>query len=329
VVAFDVVSRTFTDVRARYFTADGGPPTAGALAADVALDDGMGVQQYASIAPVATPPGFVGAWESGTGSARNVVAEAFENRAPPTSMDARYVSVPVAAAATLRQQPSVAVAGNRALVVWREGTDASAVLRAVTYEVGLPLSAPSAPVQITPVSVGRPRAVALRDGGFAVVWSATGDIFARKVSSAGALAGEAVLISPISAQIQDQPAAAALEDGIAVAWHDEASDAMGSPTVRWARTGANLQRVGDAHGRLDANEVHLRRVGVGLDARTLGDHRLDARLDVLKCHGRRPREGLDLLRVDPSGLGLELVVRGLGAGRVVDRPLGEQLPRIC
>lgn len=247
VVAFDVVSRTFTDVRARYFTADGGPPTAGALAADVALDDGMGVQQYASIAPVATPPGFVGAWESGTGSARNVVAEAFENRAPPTSMDARYVSVPVAAAATLRQQPSVAVAGNRALVVWREGTDASAVLRAVTYEVGLPLSAPSAPVQITPVSVGLPRAVALRDGGFAVVWSATGDIFARKVSSAGALAGEAVLISPISAQIQDQPAAAALEDGIAVAWHDEASDAMGSPTVRWARTGANLQRVGDAH----------------------------------------------------------------------------------
>ncbi len=243
VVAFDVVSRTFADVRARFFSADGGPPAAAALAADLALDDGMGVQQYPSLAPLATPAGFVCAWESGVGSVRNVIAETFENRAPP----ATRASVPVAAAATLRQQPSVAVSGGRALVVWREGTDASAVLRAVTYGVSLPLSPPSAPVVVTPVSVGLPRAVALRDGSFAVVWSATGDIFARKVSATGALMGEAVQVNPTSAQIQDQPAAAALEDGIAVAWHDEAADEMGSPTVRWARTGANLQRMGEAH----------------------------------------------------------------------------------
>jgi hypothetical protein len=246
VVGFDVVSRSFTDVRARYFTADGGPPTAGALALDVALDDGMGVQQYPSLAPLATPAGFVGAWESGIGAVRNVVSEAFENRAPPTTADMRYVSVPVAAAGMLRQQPSVAVAGARALVVWREGSDASAVLRAVTYGVSLPLGTPSAPVQITPVAVGLPRAVALRDGSFAVVWSAMGDVFARKVSSAGALVGDAVQINPTSAQVQDQPAAASLDDGLVVAWHDESADAMGTPTVRWARTGANLQRMGDA-----------------------------------------------------------------------------------
>jgi hypothetical protein len=50
----------------------------------------------------------------------------------------------------------------------------------------------------------------------------------------------------VSAQIQDQPAAAALDDGLVVAWRDDVNDASNSPTIRWARVGANLQRVGDA-----------------------------------------------------------------------------------
>ncbi len=245
VVGFDIVSST-TDVRARFFSVDGALPTAGALASDVALDDGPGVQKYPSIAPLTSPAGLVGAWESGVGTVRNVVAEAFENRAPPVS-DPRYARVEAAAAGTHRQQPSIAVTGSRALVVWREGSDASSVLRAVTYGVNFPLSAPTTPVQITPASVGAPRAVGLRDGNFAVVWSAMGDIFARKVSAMGALMGDAVQINPISAVTQDQPAAASLEDGVVVAWHDATPDGMGSPTIRWARTGSNLQRMGDAH----------------------------------------------------------------------------------
>lgn len=245
VVSFDFVS-SVTDVHARYFTADGTLPTAGALATELALDDSMGAQKYASITPLASPAGFVGAWETGASAVRNIVAEAFENRAPPAS-DPRYARVEVAAAGTLRQQPAIAVAGSRALVVWREGSDESSVLRAVTYGVNFPLSAPSAPVQIAPAALGAPRAVALRDGSFAVVWSAMGDIFARKVSSAGALMGEAVQINPTSAAPQDQPAAATLDDGLVVAWHDATPDDAGSPTIRWARTGANLQRMGDAH----------------------------------------------------------------------------------
>ncbi len=246
VVAFDVVSRSFTDVRARYFTAEGALPTGGALMADVALDDGTGVQQFPAVAPLATPAGFVGAWESGSSTSRNVLAEAFENRAPPTSADPRYVSVPVAAAGMLRQQPSVAVAGTRALVAWREGDGATGSMRAVTYGVNLPLGNPSTPVLLASTALGSPRAVALRDGSFAVVWTASGDIFARRVTAMGALMGDVVQVNPISAQVQDQPAAAALDDGgMVVAWHDAAPDDDGA-TVRWARLGANLQRVGDA-----------------------------------------------------------------------------------
>ncbi len=246
VVAFDVSSRSFTDVRARLWDADGATPTAAALANDVALDDGAGVQQYVTVAPVASPSGFVGAWESGSSATRNVVAEAFENRAPPTAADPRYVSVPVAAAGTHRVQPSIAVAGARALAVWREGTDAAGPMRAVTYPVSLPLGAPTAAVQIAATGTGTPRAVALRDGSFAVVWSAAGDIFARRVSAMGALSGDAVQVSPVSAAVQDQPAAAALGDGLVVAWHDEAPDSDGSATVRWATLGSNLTRMGDA-----------------------------------------------------------------------------------
>jgi cysteine-rich repeat protein len=247
VVGFDVVAtgaRAFNDVRARYFTVDGAPG-AGALLSDVALDDGSGVQQNPSLTPATTVSGFVAAWESGT--VRNVLSEAFGgDRAPPTTADPRYVSVPVAAAGTQRTLPSVAVAGGRAMVVWREGTDASATLFAATYPVALPLGAPSAPAQVATATVGAPRAVALRDGTFAVVYASAGDIFARRVTAMGAPAGDPSLVSPVSAQIQDQPAAAALDDGLVVAWRDDVNDASNSPTIRWARVGANLQRVGDA-----------------------------------------------------------------------------------
>ncbi|MBK8693172.1 MAG: hypothetical protein IPN17_12960 [Deltaproteobacteria bacterium] len=91
--------------------------------------------------------------------------------------------------------------------------------------------------------------MALSDGTFALVWSAGGDIFARRLNADGAPMAAAVRVNPNPADAQDQPTAAALpEGGLVVAWRDAARDAadMEGTSVRWVRLDASLSAMGAA-----------------------------------------------------------------------------------
>jgi hypothetical protein len=247
-VAFDVADATEEDVRARYFDADGADLTEpAALARDIVIGGGPDQQLRPAVAPAPSLMGFVAAWE--TVSDRNVLAQSYDNQPPRTTTPPRYVSVPVAAAGPVRQQPAVAASAARALVAWREGAGATGMLRVSSFALAQPFTAPTAAVTIAANVSDAPRVAAAPDGSFVVAWTAAGDIFTQRVSAMGAAAGAAVPASPTSAQVQDQPSLAALADGtFVVAWRDAAADNVdGSGTsVRWARLGSNLQRMGDA-----------------------------------------------------------------------------------
>jgi len=248
VVAFDVADVTAEDVVARYYDADGAALTEpAALMREISIGGGPGQQFVAALAPAPTLMGFVAAWE--TVNDRNVLAQSFDNQAPRNTTPPRYVSVPVAAPGVPRQAPAVAASASRALLAWREGSGASGALHVATFGLAQPLTAPTAPATLAMNISDAPRAAAAPDGTFVVAWVAAGDVFVQRVSAMGAPMGAAVLVSPVSAQVQDQPALAAIGDGTFVAaWRDAAPDAADSEgsSVRWARLGVNLQRVGDA-----------------------------------------------------------------------------------
>lgn len=247
-VAFDVADVTEEDVLARYYDADGAAVTdPAALAREISVGGGPGQQLAPAVAPAPSLTGFVAAWENVND--RNVLAESFDNQAPRTTTPPRYVSVPVAMAGTARQAPAVAISASRVLVAWREGAGATGALKVTSFALAQPLAQATTPATVAMNVSDVPRAAAAPDGTFVVAWVAAGDVFVQRVSAMGAPSGAAVLASPISAQVQDQPALASVGDGtFVVAWRDAANDAADAngTAVRWARLGANLQRMGDA-----------------------------------------------------------------------------------
>lgn len=243
VVAWQVENVPAEDVKARFFAPDGSPETMfGALRNEVVLGGGASSQTAPALTPVTagTLRGFAGAWETLQVTPGNVAAQVF-NDDPPTG------SAALPAAGARRVSPTVAASADRLLLAWREpGTG----LRASSFSpLARPLGAASAPVSVADGEVGDPRAVALSDGSFAVVWSAGGDIFARRISAAGAPMDAAVQVNPNSAETQDLPCAAALpEGGLVVAWQDAARDAadMDATAIRWVRLDASLRAMGTA-----------------------------------------------------------------------------------
>jgi len=248
VVAFDVSDVAEEDVLARYHDPNGAPLTEpAALLREVSIGGGPGQQLPPAVAPVLSLMGFVAAWE--TVNDRNILVQSFDNEPPRTTTPPRYVSIPVAAPGPARQVPAVAVSPSRVLVAWREGGGSTGSLRVATFALTQPLTAPTTPVTLAPNITDAPRAASAPDGSFVVVWVSSGDIFAQRVSPMGAAMGTATLVSPISAQVQDQPALAALGDGtFLVAWRDAAHDRTDNDgtTIRWARLGTDLQRMGNA-----------------------------------------------------------------------------------
>jgi cysteine-rich repeat protein len=251
IVAFDVDGAPEQDTRVRYFDAEGAAITSPAsLAEDMVLGGGMSQQLRPSIAPTSTPRGYVAAWRTLVG--RTVQVQSNDEQAIRDTTPPRYVPVPVGAVGPERFDPAVAASASRVLVAWREGDGAAASVRAITLASAMPLAAPPtmpAAAMVASGVVSSPRATALRDGTFVVVWSLAGEIFARRISATGVPMGDAVLINPVSAQVQDQPSIAAYEDGAIIAWRDAATDNNDNSgtSIRWARVGAMLQRVGDLH----------------------------------------------------------------------------------
>jgi hypothetical protein len=243
VVAWQVENVPAEDVKARYFAADGTPETTfGALRNEVVLGGGASSQAAPVLTPVttATLRGFAGAWETLQVTPGSVAAQVFNDDPPPGSG-----SLPPMGAR--RASPTVAASADRLLLAWREP---GMGLRASTFSpVSRPLGAAGAPVSIADGEVSDPRAVALSDGTFAIVWSANGDIFARRLNAMGMPMAAASRVNPNPADTQDQPTAAALpEGGLVVAWRDAARDAadMDGTSVRWIRLDASLTAMGAA-----------------------------------------------------------------------------------
>jgi hypothetical protein len=161
--------------------------------------------------------GFAGAWETLQVTPGSVAAQVFNDDPPPGS---GAVLTPGAR----RASPTVAASAERLLLAWREP---GMGLRASTFSpVARPLGNAGTPVSIADGELSDPRAVALSDGTFALVWSAGGDIFARRLNAMGMPMAAAVRVNPNPADAQDQPTAAALpEGGLVVAWRDAARDA--------------------------------------------------------------------------------------------------------
>jgi hypothetical protein len=241
VVAWQQGNVPSEEVKARYFSFEGTPETAfGALRNEVVLGGGPATQARPALVAVTlgATRGFAGAWETLEQTPGNVAAQVFNDDPPPGTR-----SLPAAGAA--RSAPAIAAGPDRVLLAWVE----AAGLRASTFALARPLGAASAPVAVADGAAADPRAVALSDGTFALVWSAAGDIFARRLTAAGAPMGAAVRVNPSAADTQDQPAAAALpEGGLVVAWQDAAHDAADADgtAVRWVRLDAGLVATGAA-----------------------------------------------------------------------------------
>lgn len=243
VVAWQVENVPAEDVKARYFAPDGTPEMIfGALRNEVVLGGGASTQSAPVLTPVTAGSlrGFAGAWETLQVTPGSVAAQVF-NDDPPSGSGA------VLTPGARRASPTVAASAERLLVAWREP---GMGLRASTFSpLVRPLGNAGTPVSIADGELSDPRAVALSDGTFAVIWSAGGDIFARRLNATGMPMAAAVRVNPNPADAQDQPTAAALpEGGLVVAWRDAARDAadMEGTSVRWVRLDASLTAMGAA-----------------------------------------------------------------------------------
>ncbi len=248
VVAWHVENTTTEDVRARYFTRAGEPELMfGALLNDVNLGGGPGLQSNVRLAPYAgaVGRGFVGAWE--TDMPQNVGLQAFDDDAPATTS----VTVAPAPASGRNNGPAIAASTDRVVAVWRALDSGGRALgvRAAGTALARRLTAPGMVTQ--QVFAGDVQSVAVGsrpDGTFVAVWSSGGDILARVLNGMGVPQGAAeVRVNANVAEVQDQPAVAALPNGeVVVAWRDAARDASDNDgtSIRWARLDASLARVG-------------------------------------------------------------------------------------
>jgi hypothetical protein len=242
VVAWQQGNVPSEEVKARYFAFDGTPETTfGALRSEIVLGGGPASQTRPALvdATVGATRGFAAAWETLEQTPPNVAAQVVNDDPPPGTR------VLPAAGGAARSSPTLAASSDRLLLAWIEAGG----LRAVTFALTRPLGAAGASVSVAEGSVADPRAVALADGTFALVWSAAGDIFARRLTGAGAAMGAASRVNPAAAETQDQPAAVALpEGGLVVAWQDAARDAADpdATSIRWVRLDAGLAAMGSA-----------------------------------------------------------------------------------
>jgi len=249
VVAWHVENTTTEDVRARYFTREGAPELMfGALLNDVNLGSGPGLQSSVRVAPYAgaVGRGFVGTWE--TDMPQNVALQAFDDNAPATTAP----TVAAAPASGRNNGPAIAASTDRVVAVWRALDSGGRALgvRAAGTALAARLSAPGA-MATQQVFAGDVLSVAVAarpDGRFVAVWSSGGDIQARLLDGNGAPQGAAeVRVNANAAEVQDQPAVAALPNGeVVVAWRDAARDASDNEgaSIRGAGLDANLARVG-------------------------------------------------------------------------------------
>lgn len=224
------------DVIARYFTADGRPETSPAvLANEIQLGTGPNVQSAPRLAAAAS--GYVAAWETYEQRSSDIAAQAFGYGIP----QAGRVILTTQMATQLSRSPGLAANGSRVVAAWQSQEGAVRGVKVVAVPLA-PFAAPSAP----PVSLADGDATGVRvaatASGFVVVWSASGDIFARRLDAMGAPLGTSVRVNPVASEAQDQPSVAALPDGSAVvAWRDAARDTLDGDgtSIRWVRLGAD------------------------------------------------------------------------------------------
>jgi hypothetical protein len=248
VAAWHVENTSTEDVRARFLTREGAPETSfGALLNDVNLGAAAGLQSNVRLAPYAgaVGRGFLGAWE--TDMPQNVGLQAFDDDAPTTT----FVRVPAAPSGGRNNGPAVAASGDRAMTVWRALDSGGRPLgvRAASTPLARRLAAPTMTRTVADGDVSSVAVAARPDGRFVAVWSAGGDIFARVLDGEGVPQGmAAVRVNANAAEVQDQPAVAALGSGeVVVAWRDAARDASDNDgtSIRWTRLDAGLGRVGN------------------------------------------------------------------------------------
>lgn len=154
--------------------------------------------------------------------------------------------------------PDIAIANTRVMFVW-EDQDAK-VIRTSNTPLALMTTAPMADSLL--VAAGMPGAsnaatpvvVGLNDGSFVAAWVSGGvgskDIYAVKLSAAGAAMGAPIVVNTQTGNDQDQPAIASNGTSVVIAWRDaslgDPMDMSGS-TVRFRAFDGALAPAGMDH----------------------------------------------------------------------------------
>jgi Ca2+-binding RTX toxin-like protein len=233
--------------------AAGGTPTGGQICLNTTVS---GMQEDPAVAALANG-GYLVTWasQSQDGSGYGVYARRFAANGTAASPET-LINTTVAndqgspAAATLADGGYVvAWSGNGV------GDDAGIFARRYTAD-GVALADTETRVNTTTTySQASPVVVALDDGGYLVTWSGNGagdrvGIFAQRYAASGATLGGETRVNTTTANLQQYPAAAGLDDGgYVVSWQSltQDGDSWGIYAQRFHVNGATVELIGDGN----------------------------------------------------------------------------------
>ena len=196
----------YATIRGRIFNQDGSP-----AGSDFVIDGGGQLRDVATL----TDGGFAAVWRSAEGNTGSIRARVFDANGVAAgnviTIDS-YGGGGVAASA-------VGLSGERIVVTWRHGNEATSAIRAFDY-AGNPLGN-----EFT-INSSSSETTALADGRFVVVWSSDnpgdGDgsaVFARIFGSDCMPSGDEFIVNSTTAGQQELPSVAAWADGrFVVSW---------------------------------------------------------------------------------------------------------------
>lgn len=220
--------------------------------------DSMARSEQSTVRVAAGASGYAAVWQTvEIAGSYNVNGFGTNNFDAPTPQQ-MLVNATTAGGVSGMINPSVAIGGTRVLFVW-EDADARVIRTSNTMLAATP-AAPMADAPLVAAGMpggsnaSTPVVAALSDGSFVAAWVGGGvgakDIFAVKLSAAGAAMGTPITVNTQTGNDQDQPAIGTNGTDVVISWRDaslgDPMDMSGS-AVRFRHFNGSLTPSGTDH----------------------------------------------------------------------------------